>query len=96
MSTTTIREACSCGATIDVVGGRYRSTGHPANPRGAEEIVERWRVEHRHDLRPDPPAPEPMPRETQLDALVDRADPRGADVPIFGFQRNPAEDDGDD
>jgi len=47
--TVTIQERCACGSTITATGGRYRSTSNPANPRSAEEIVERWRTDHRHE-----------------------------------------------
>lgn len=40
------------------------------------------------------PAAEPEPdRESTLDALVDRADPHGREVPVFGFQPRTAEED---
>jgi hypothetical protein len=45
----TITEKCWCGASIAVTGGRYRHDRNPNNPRGAEEIVERWRADHKHD-----------------------------------------------
>ena len=45
-----ITEKCPCGAEITVDGPEYRSDRHHANPRGAEEIVERWRKDHKHEL----------------------------------------------
>lgn len=45
----TIIEKCSCGATITATGSAYRNDRNPNNPRGVEEIVERWRVEHKHE-----------------------------------------------
>lgn len=49
-----VREVCSCGASIEAIGSRYRSLagggGNSSNARGAEEVVERWRKEHRHDI----------------------------------------------
>ena len=48
MTDVRIRETCSCSASIEVVGGKYRYDTNPANPRGAEEIVERWREGHHH------------------------------------------------
>lgn len=42
-----IDERCSCGALVSVTGGKYRNDEDARNPRGAEEIVERWRADHR-------------------------------------------------
>lgn len=50
MSDLRIIETCACGASIDVTGGRYRNDNYPNNPRGAEEVVERWRVDHKHHI----------------------------------------------
>lgn len=44
-------EHCSCSATIDVTGSTYRSTpggGTNGAHRSAEEVVERWRLDHHH------------------------------------------------
>lgn len=51
MSGLRVIERCSCGATIDVSGSTYRSTpggGSNGAHRSAEEIVERWRLDHHH------------------------------------------------
>lgn len=50
MSDVHIAETCTCGATVNVTGGRYRRDKNPANPRSAEEIVERWRRDHQHTI----------------------------------------------
>ena len=51
MSDIRITERCSCAASIEVVAGRYRNDRDHRNPRGAEEIVERWRNDHTHEIR---------------------------------------------
>jgi len=55
MSGISITERCACGATLSVVGSSYRSKaggGSNGEHRSAEEIAERWRVEHRHEMPP--------------------------------------------
>ncbi|WP_152353291.1 hypothetical protein [Brachybacterium subflavum] len=54
-----IAETCSCGASIEIVGGSlHRRDENPANPRSAEEVVERWRTDHHHALAAVGLAPE--------------------------------------
>lgn len=51
MSEISIRETCSCGATFSCSGTSYRSVaggGTNGALRSAEEMAERWRVEHKH------------------------------------------------
>lgn len=44
----TIIETCSCGASITATGSPYRQDWNPNSPRGVEEVVERWRSDHKH------------------------------------------------
>src|SRR5690606_38962026 len=74
VSAVTIAETCSCGATFKATGSEYRSSTHHANPRGVEEMAERWRIEHRHEFPPQPPQPEPMGREVDMGSQVERAE----------------------
>ena len=53
----TITETCSCGAMIEVTGSRYRNDHDRRNPRGAEEVAERWRTDHVHVEPKAPTAP---------------------------------------
>lgn len=51
MSDISIKETCSCGATFACTGTTYRSFaggGTNTHHRGAEEMAERWRSEHKH------------------------------------------------
>lgn len=43
MSSLRITEKCRCGASIEVAGSAYRNSSDARNPRGAEEVIERWR-----------------------------------------------------
>lgn len=59
MSDIRIDETCSCGATFTVTGSNYRSAaggGAAANGtcRSAEEMAERWRTDHRHEMPRQP------------------------------------------
>ena len=74
MSGVRIEETCSCGATFTATGSPYRRDHDTRNPRGAEEMAERWRTDHRHEFPPQPPAATPEPaREAVLDAYVEHA-----------------------
>lgn len=49
----TIRETCSCGATFSASGSNYRSAaggGTNGQHRSAEEMAERWRDDHKHEM----------------------------------------------
>lgn len=59
MADISIKETCACGATFACNGTTYRSAaggGTNTHHRGAEEMAERWRIEHKHV----DPAPAPM------------------------------------
>lgn len=88
----TIEERCACGATITVTGSEYRNDKHPNNPRGAEEVVERWRKDHRHEFPPAEPVLEnagDMPMFVESSSSHERAFDEG-DIGArvrLGFQR---------
>lgn len=53
MSDIAINETCACGATFTATGTTYRSIaggGTNGAHRSAEEMAERWRVEHKHEM----------------------------------------------
>lgn len=84
----TITEECSCGAKIAVTGGEYRNDKDSRNPRGAEEVVERWRVEHKHEFPPIEPMPEEPPTIVESGSSHERAaDEFPPERALIGFQR---------
>ena len=88
--TTRIDETCQCGASVSVTGGDYRNDKHAPNPRGAEEIVERWRADHKHVEPAAPTSCEQDPKMTTGDnadcidlmTLAERARDKGGRVCI--------------
>ena len=88
-----ITEKCPCGAEISVAGSEYRNDKHPQNPRGADEVVERWRETHRHDMpaaAPESQGEEPPHIFESVGSSVERSWSEPSEVrPMvtLGFQR---------
>ena len=71
MADVSIVETCACGATFRCSGTTYRSTaggGGNLDHRSAEEMAERWRVEHKHTMPAAPVVERPR--------LILRGNPR--------------------
>ena len=66
MAEVSINETCSCGASFRCTGSTYRSVaggGTNGAHRSAEEMAERWRIEHKHHEPMPPTSPaHPGPR----------------------------------